>query len=211
MNNHSKVISSPGIRSMSFILLGIFVFACMPTRAATWTFDFHGNSFGYSVNLKDGKVFSFQLCATPEVVKAVNPWPGAKIPVDLIWRRKGSQVTYQPWVGVSTGLPQKSKMGKVSDGRYCSNLHVVKYGSFPKMGGWEMKAKIRNSSVGFLLTRWSIKPPLLKPVTGPAFIKKGSSLPRPGSSARRLKRPLARKPAIVPALKMFKLKQPVKK
>ena len=210
MNNRSQVNSSRGIRSIFCILLGIFVFG-MPAHAATWTFDFHGNPLGYSVNLKDGKVFSFQLCATPEVVKVVKPWPGAKITVDIAWKRKGHQVTYHPWVGVSSGLPQQSKMIQVSDGRYCSIVHIVKYESFPKKGGWEMRAKIRNSSVGFLLTRWSVKPPLLKPVTGPAFIKKGSSLPKPGSSARRLKRPLVSKPASVPALKMFKLKQPVKK
>jgi hypothetical protein len=133
-----------------------------------WTFDFHGSPQDNYVILDNGKNTSFQLCATAEVVKTINKFPGAGIVVTINWVRDGTNVNYQSWQGEKPTLPLKTILqGPFPDGRYCAQTIWVKHSDFPQSGSWHMKAEIAESSVGFLLARWEVKKPPHKPAIGP--------------------------------------------
>ncbi len=148
------------IKRLRWWPLGLTILGVVPAHADMWEFDYHGNPLGHSVLLSEGKNYGFQLCATAAVVKdakAVHPWPGAKIPVAISWKREGTDIIYQPWIGVTPSLPLKSDMEAVTDGRYCGHLHVVKHADFPQPGIWLMKAKIADTAIGFLGARWDVR------------------------------------------------------
>jgi hypothetical protein len=152
-------------RSLPFLFVALALIWSGAAQAEMFLFDFHGNPMGYSVKLPQGGSIGFQYCVTPEIIKAINHWPGTPVAVSITWTQNGAA----PWGGQAPGLPLTTTMvGPISDGRYCSNVMTVKYSDFPNQGVWQAGAQMPGTGVGTLMTRWTLLPPkmtIMKPKT----------------------------------------------
>lgn len=147
-------------------------------------FDFKGSPTPYSIKMHAGEQHSFQFCATADVVKAAHQhtWPGTPLGVTLAWSQpvKGSSAEAIPW-GPIRGLPQHTKMvGPIADGRYCSEMLKVNYGSFPKEGVWLLRANIDGTRIGTLMVNWTLMPRLTVMPNKAGMMAKPKAVIHPG-------------------------------
>ena len=175
--------------TIAHIATVILLSAAGTLPAHAWKFEFVSPTHGLTPALGPGGKLDMQLIVDEQILKVINPDGSKKILyVDLEWIAPGAN---QP-VGMcfptvnKPCLPSVTQMaGPFPDKAFRSNRFWADRSAFPTPGIWALRAKLRNTSVGYAVLHINVQPyPKARDVQpATAIMKPGLVTPPPAGQS----------------------------